>query len=111
MNDWLRMLIRLVVSAIVLMVVAAIVPGFRSLSFTHALLAAIAIAAVSYLIETFLGKNVSPYGRGVVSFIVSAIVIYLVQFIVPGLSVSVFGALLGALVIGIVDLFVPTTLR
>jgi putative membrane protein len=111
MNDWIRLLIRLVVSAIVLMVTAAVVPGFRSLTFMHALLAAIAIAAVSYLIEAIVGKNISPYGRGVVSFIVSALVIYLVQFIVPGLSVSVFGALLGALVIGIIDLFVPTTLR
>lgn len=111
MNDWLRLLIRLVISAIVLMVVAAIVPGFRSLSFTHAFLAAIAIAVVSYLIEAFLGENVSPYSGGVVSFIVSAIVIYLVQFIVPGLSVSVLGAILGAVVIGIVNLFIPTTLR
>ena len=111
MTAAIRLHIRLIVSAIVLMVTAAIVPGFRSLGFTQALLAAIAIAAVSYLIETIMGKNVSPYGRGVVSFIVSAVVIYMVQFLVPGLSVSVFGAILGALVIGIIDLFVPTTLR
>ena len=39
-------------------------------------------------------------------FLVSALVIYLAQFIVGGVSVSVLGALL-ALVIGIIDLFIP----
>ena len=40
-------------------------------------------------------------------FLVSALVIYLAQFIVGGVSVSVLGALLAALVIGIIDLFIP----
>lgn len=37
----------------------------------------------------------------------SALVIYLAQFIVGGVSVSILGALLAALVIGIIDLFIP----
>jgi putative membrane protein len=47
----------------------------------------------------------------VVGFLTAAAVIYLAQFIVPALEVSVLGALLAALVIGIVDAFVPTELR
>ncbi|NLG68809.1 MAG: phage holin family protein, partial [Firmicutes bacterium] len=62
-------------------------------------------------VETVLGRNVSPYGRGLVGFIVSAVVIWAAQFLVPGMSVTILGALLASLIIGIVDLFVPTTLR
>ena len=41
----------------------------------------------------------------------SALVIYVASLIVTGFSVTVGGALIAALVIGIVDMFVPTTLR
>lgn len=109
--DWVRAVVRFVVSAIVLMFVGAIVPGFRTLGFWNALLAALVIAGLGWLIELFLGKNVSPYARGLVGFIVSAVVIWAAQFVVPGMSVTILGALIAALIIGIVDMFVPTALR
>lgn len=109
--DWVGTLVRFVVSAIVLMLVAFIIPGFEPLGFLNALLAAVVIAAVGWLIEATLGKGVSPFGRGLVGFIVSALVIWGTQFVVPGMSVTLFGALLAAFVIGIIDLFVPTTVR
>jgi putative membrane protein len=69
------------------------------------------IAVMGYVIEAVLGEEISPGNRGIIGFIISAIVIYAAQFIVPGLSVSVFGALLAALIIGLIDAFVPTELR
>jgi putative membrane protein len=109
--DWLRTIVRFVVAALVLMFIGVIVPGFKTLNFTSAILAAIVISAVSYLVELVLGRNMSPYAHGVVGFLVSAIVIYITQFIVPGMSVSVIGALLASLVIGLIDLFVPTKVK
>lgn len=109
--DWLGTIVRFIVSALVLMIVGFIVPGFKALSFFHALLAAIVIAAIGWVIEATLGKNVSPYGRGIVGFIVSALVIWTTQFIVPGMAVSFIGALLAAFAIGIIDMFVPTAVR
>lgn len=111
MNDWIRHLVRFVVSAVVLMFVGLIVPGFSTLSFLNALIAAAVITGVGYIIEAAVGKNVSPYGRGIVGFLVSAAVIYFAQFVVPAMRVSVLGALIAAFVIGIVDMFIPTTLR
>lgn len=104
-------IVRFIVSALVLMLVGFLIPGFKALSFFHALFAAIVIAVLGWVIESLLGKSVSPYGRGVVGFIVSAITIWVAQFVVPGMSVSLIGALLAAFVIGIIDLFVPTTIR
>ncbi len=109
--DWLGAVVRFVVSALVLMVVGYIIPGFSALSFWHALLAAVVIAAIGWVIEATLGKRVSPYSRGIVGFLVSAIVIWTTQFIVPQMEVTFLGALLAAFVIGIIDMFVPTTVR
>jgi putative membrane protein len=93
------------------MLVGYLTPGFSTLGFTNALIAAVVIAGISYLIETVMGRNASPFGRGGVGFIVSAAVIFLAQYFVPGMQVSIIGALIAAFLIGIVDAFVPTTLR
>ncbi|MGC7870094.1 phage holin family protein [Desulfosporosinus sp. FKB] len=106
------MIVRFIVSALVLLLVSYIVPGLRVAGFTGALIAAVVIAVIGYLVELAFGNKVSRMGRGSIGFITAAVVIYLSQFIVPGsISVSIIGALLASLVIGIVDSFVPTTLR
>ncbi|MGB9867800.1 MAG: phage holin family protein [Bacillota bacterium] len=104
-------LVRLIVSAVVLLVVQWIVPGFRLLGFWNALLAAIVIAVIGFVVESVLGKKVSPQARGVVGFLSAAVVIYLTQFLVPTMKVSIWGALIASLVIGVIDMFVPTELR
>jgi uncharacterized membrane protein YvlD (DUF360 family) len=38
-------------------------------------------------------------------------VIYVAQFFTPGMEISILGALIAAFVIGLIDMFVPTTLR
>lgn len=104
-------IIRFVVSALVLLLVSVIVPGFRLAGFVNAIIAAVAIAAIGYAVEALLGRRVSPQSRGLVGFITAAVVIYVVQFIVPTMQVTLLGALLASLVIGVIDAFVPTTLR
>ena len=68
------------------------------------------IAALGYFVQLAFGKDVSPYG-GIVSFIVAAIVIYVAQWFVPTMSVTFLGAVIAALIIGLVDAIVPTTIR
>lgn len=109
--NWIRVAVRFIVSALVLMLVGFLLPGFAPLGFLNALLAAVVISALGWVVESVLGRGVSPYGRGIVGFIVSAIVIWAAQFFVPGMEVTVLGALLAAFVIGVIDLFVPTTVR
>lgn len=112
MSNWIGFVVRFVVSAIVLMVVAYFIPGIRVSGFVGAIIAALVIAGIGYLVEMILGKNISPRSRGVVGFITAAVVIYIAQFLIPSyLSVSLLGSLLAALVIGLVDAFVPTELR
>jgi len=93
------------------MFVGFLVPGFGPIGFVNALIAAVVISVLGYIIEALIGKNVSPQGRGIVGFLTAAVVIYLAQFIVPALNVTILGALIASLVIGIIDIFVPTELR
>lgn len=105
------LVIRFVVSALVLLLMSLIIPGFRVQGFVNALIAAVVIAVLGWLVESLMGKRVSPQARGLVGFLTAAVVIWATQFIVPAMQVSILGALIAALVIGIVDAFVPTELR
>ncbi|MCB8814262.1 phage holin family protein [Desulfosporosinus shakirovi] len=106
------MIVRFIVSALVLLLVSWIVPGLRVAGFTGALIAAAVIAILGYVIERVFGDKITRMGRGSIGFLTAAVVIYFSQYLVPGsISVSIIGALLASLVIGIVDSFVPTTLR
>ncbi len=111
MRNWIGTIVRFIVSALVLIAVGYVVPGFAVIGFGSALLAAIVIAVLGYLIEMVFGEKISPQARGFVGFITSAIVIYFTRFIVEGFSVTILGALIAAFVIGLVDAFIPTELR
>ena len=101
-------IIRFVVAAIVLLVTSWLVPGFSIRGFWTALIAALIISAVDYLIGRIFNFDAAPFGRGVSGFIVSAAIIYFTQYFVANMAVSIWGALIGALVIGLIDMLLPT---
>jgi len=101
-------IVRFVVAALVLMFVGYIVPEFTVGGFWSALLLALVIALVGWAAEAVFGRRITPFGRGIVGFLASAVIIWLAQFVVGGVAVTWVGALLAALVIGIIDLFIPT---
>ncbi|TBL71416.1 phage holin family protein [Paenibacillus thalictri] len=100
-------IVRFIVSAVVLMIVSFIVPAFQVGGFWSAFFLALVIAVAAYIIEGIFGRKITPFGRGIVGFLTSALVIWLAQFIVTGMKTSIIGAILAALVIGIIDLFIP----
>jgi putative membrane protein len=105
-------IIRFVVSALVLMFVSFITPGFAVAGFRGALLASVAIAVLGWAATALLGPKGSPYGRGVLSFIISVVVLYVVGMLFPHwIHVTLIGAIIAAFIIGLVDAVVPTTLR
>lgn len=108
-NDWSigELLIRLLVTAIVVGIAAFVTPGFTIDNLWSLLLAAAVIAVLDYLIQRFTGVNATPFGRGITGFIVAAIILYATRFIVPGFEISMWGAIIGALVIGIIDVIMP----
>ncbi len=55
-----------------------------------------------------MGVDASPFGKGVKGFIIAAVIIYFAQFLVPHMRVSIIGAILAALVIGVLDAVFPS---
>ncbi|NLW23493.1 MAG: phage holin family protein [Tissierellia bacterium] len=108
-GDWDigEILLRLLVTAIVVGIAAFLTPGFTIDNLWSLILAAVVIALADYLIQKFTGVNATPFGRGITGFIVAAIILYATRFIVPGFNITVWGAIIGALVIGIIDVIIP----
>ena len=91
-SNLVGLIVRFIVSALVLMLVSFLLPGFALLTFGQALLAAIVIAVLGFVVESLFGKRISPQNRGIVGFITAAAVIYISQFLVPGMTISILGA-------------------
>ena len=98
---------RLVLTAVILGIASFFTPGFSINGLWSFLLAALVISVLDYLIESFMGVDASPFGKGIKGFVVAAVILYIAQFLVPNMSVSIFGAILAAIAIGIVDAVMP----
>jgi len=101
--------IRFVVAAIVLWVTSYLISGFSIRGgIVSILIAALVISAADYLVEKLFKIDASPFGNGIKGFLVSAVILYFAQYFVPGMEVSLMGAVIGALVIGLIDAILPT---
>jgi putative membrane protein len=107
----MRHIIRFIVSAIVLLIVSWLIPGFTIIGFWTAFLAALLIALIGWGVEALLGDRISTNSHGVVGFLVSVAVIYFAQFFLVDYRATFFGAILAAAIIGIIDRFVPVKPR
>lgn len=98
---------RLVAAAIILAVTAFFTPGFHINNFWSLAVAAIVLTVLDYLIVKFTGLHASPFGKGFVGFILSAVILYVTQYFVVGYSISWMAAIIGALIYGVIDYFIP----
>lgn len=98
---------RLVTAAIVLAITAFFTPGFSISNFWALAAAAIVLTVIDYLIVKFTGLHASSFGKGFVGFVLSAVVLYVAQYFVAGYTISWIAAIIGAIVYGVVDYFLP----
>ena len=98
---------RLVTSAVVLAITAFFTPGFSINNIWTLAIAAIVLTAMDYLITKFTGLHASSFGRGFVGFVLAVATLYITQFFVAGYTISWVAAIVGALIYGVVDYFIP----
>ena len=98
---------RLITAAIVLAITAFFTPGFTINNIWTLAIAAVFLTVIDYLIVKFTGLHASPFGKGFVGFALAAITLYVTQFFVAGYSISWMAAIIGALIYGVVDYFIP----
>ena len=105
-NVW-QIVGRLIAAAVVLAITAFFTPGFTIDNIWALAIATVVLAVMDYLIAKFTGIQASPFGKGFVGFAIAAVTLYVTQFFVAGYSISWMAAIIGALIYGVVDYFIP----
>ena len=98
---------RMIAAAVVLAITAFFTPGFTINNIWSLVIAAIVLTILDYLIVKLTNLHASPFGKGFVGFILSAVILYVTQFFVAGYSISWLSAIIGALIYGIIDYIMP----
>ena len=106
-NTVIQIVGRLIIAGIILAITAFFTPGFEINNIWTLAIAAIVLTILDYLVSKFTGIQASPFGKGFVGFILSAVILYVTQYFVAGYSISWMAAIIGALIYGIVDYIIP----
>src|SRR5271165_7060542 len=106
----LRLLLRWVLQACALLLVAYFVPGFHVRNFPSALIAALVIGLLNVTVGLLLKLITLPLGvltLGLFFLVINAIMLEVASAIVPGFSVASFGAaFIGAVVLALLHVLV-----
>lgn len=106
-NTFAQVILRFVTSAVILAITAFFTPGFTINNIGALALAAVVLTVIDFLLVKFTGLHASAFGKGFVGFVLAAVVLYATQFFVAGYSISWIAAMIGALIYGVVDYFIP----
>ncbi len=111
----MQIVIAIVLNALALMATTYIVPGFKVVDFTTALLAAIVLGVVNTFIKPVLSFITAPLNivtLGLFSFVINAVVLFIVASVVKGVVIDGWvPAILGAIVLSIVSTALTAVLK
>jgi putative membrane protein len=106
----ISLLIQWALSALLLVIMAYLIPAIQSDNFFVALIAAAVLGLVNTLIRPILGFISFPItvlSLGLFSFVINALMLGLTAFLVPGFSINGFiPALIGALLLALLNFVV-----
>lgn len=104
----LRLLLHWILSALALIIVARVVPGFYIRGFIAALLAAVIIGLINATIGALIKLITLPLTiltLGIFWLVINALMLWFATWFVPGFHISGFGAaFIGALVLMLVNM-------
>ncbi len=111
----MNFIIRLLVNAIALVIVAYVLPGVHLASFTAAVIVALILGIVNAVVRPLLIILTLPVvllTLGLFTFVINAFTFYLVAHLHLGLTVDGFGsAFVGALVLSIVSFVLSSLVK
>lgn len=106
----MRLLLHWLLSALALLAVSYIVPGFVLTGFVAALIAAVVIGVINATLGALLKIVTFPLTiltLGIFWFVVNAVVLELASLVVPGFHVSGFvAAFVGAIVLALINMLI-----
>jgi len=112
LKNLLFWVIRFLIPFVVLYTIGYMAPGFSALTVAWILLLSVLIAVGVRLVDNaFRIKQFGRFQEGVISFLVAAVVIFTVTLGIEGGNVPLGGALLAALIIGVLTTLAPESER
>lgn len=106
----LNMIVRWVLFALALLLVAWIVPGIHIAGFMSALIAALVIGLINLFIRPIIMALTLPINiltLGLFTFVINALLLMLAAYVVPGFVVTGFvSALIGSLLLSIISVII-----
>lgn len=111
----MQILLAIILNALALIITAYIVPGFNVSDFTTALLASIVLGIVNTFIRPVLAFVTIPLSLltlGLFTFVINALMLFAVSYIVPGVVIEGWmAAILAAIVLSITSTVLNTLLK
>lgn len=98
---------RLIAACIILAITAFFTPSFTINSIWSLVVAGLVLTIIDYFIAEFTGLHASSFGKGFVGFVLAVITLYITQYFVAGYTISWLAAIVGALIYGVIDYFIP----
>ncbi len=106
------MITRFIAVSLAILFIGYLLPGFSIIPFSTAVLGGFFIAGLGYLIETVaLKKEALPYTHGVVGFTATTLGLIVFKVLLLTINISWLGLILTSLIIGLVDLIIPSSLK
>lgn len=105
-----QLILKYISSTAVLSITTIFTPNFHIESFPILLLSSFVIIILDYMLGIISDVNNTIYGRGIISFVSAAIIIYITQFIVIGYYISIPSSLIAAAIYGVISSFIPNEL-
>ncbi len=106
----MRLLLHLVITAILLLLIGQFVQGFHIVGFATALIAALVLGIVNFLVRPILVVLTFPITvvtLGLFLIVINGLMLYLTSGLVHGFRIDSFGtAMLGGLLLGLFNLII-----
>jgi putative membrane protein len=106
------MITRFTSISFVIFFISSLLPGLALVPFPHAVLIGFFLAGLGYFVEKLtLKKGAYPFSYGLIGFIVTLTGLTLLKLRLLNLQISWLGLLLTSLIIGLIDLIIPSTIN
>ena len=106
----MRLILHLVITAVLLLLIGQFIHGFHILSFGTALIAALVLGIVNFLVRPILVVLTLPITiitLGLFLIVINGLMLYLTSGLVHGFQIDSFGvAMLGGLLLGLFNLII-----
>lgn len=96
-------IMRFLIPLVVLFTIGYYVPGFSALTVTWLIILSGLAVLGDWMVNSIVGRDVNRWGRGIITFLVNAVVIFLATYGIEGGHVPLGASLLAALIIAVIS--------